>query len=745
MNNTVTEFEIDGMTCANCARHVTEAIQSVPGVKIAAVSLGDNKAVVRWTGSKNVPAVTQAIKDAGYDATEVTGHGDSPGHKNWQPGLMLGIVVTAFLMAGEWIFQIGVEPWFPWTAFALAGAVQVFAGAPFYRGAWRQLKSGSSNMDTLVALGSTTAFAYSAWALLSGAGGHLYFMEAAAIITLISLGHWLEARVSERASSALKSLLQLAPQTARRLDPARGQGREAADPVQEIPVSELRIGDEILLRPGDRIPVDGIITEGESAVDESTLTGESNPVEKKSGGELFAGTANLNGRLVIRVTATGEETALAHVIASVQRAQNSRANIQRLGDRVSGVFVPIVIAIAIGVGLWWGLAPDSAGRVHATLEHFLWNAHAPMGAAAGFIVAAAVLIIACPCAMGLATPIAVMAGANAAARRGILIRDGVALEKAGKISAIVFDKTGTLTSGKPKVAAVCELQRSRFTTQSLAAALARDSLHPISQAIAKLSAEKIPLEGWREIRGAGIEAIVQNTVGKVRLGSLPWLAENGIGASEGEHFIIEWSAHGATIVGLAAEKKLLALLAVLDTVKPNAENVVKQLLQQGLKIFLVTGDNSQTAAGIAAQVRIPSQNVLAEVRPQQKAEFVKKLQSDGQRVAFVGDGINDAPALSQADLGIAVSRASDIAREAADIVMLKSDIAGVPEALDLSRATLRTIKQNLFWAFFYNSLGVPLASLGFVSPVLCAAAMGASDLIVIGNALRLLRRKKPLA
>jgi Cu+-exporting ATPase len=368
-----------------------------------------------------------------------------------------------------------------------------------------------------------------------------------------------------------------------------------------------------------------------------------------------------------------------------------------------------------------------------------------MGAAAGFIVAAAVLIIACPCAMGLATPVAVMAGANAAARRGILIRDGVALEKAGKISTIVFDKTGTLTLGKPKVAAISEIQRSRFTTQSLAAALARDSLHPISQAIAKLSAEKIPLESWREIRGAGVEATFQNTVGKVRLGSLPWLAENGIDTSQSGQFIIEWSAHGATIVGLASEKKLLALLAVLDSVKPNAENVVKQLQQQGMKVFLVTGDNSRTAAGVAAQVHIPQQNVLAEMRPHQKAEFVKKLQSTGQRVAFVGDGINDAPALTQADLGIAVSRASDIAREAADIVMLKSDITGVPEALDLARATLRTIKQNLFWAFFYNSLGVPLASLGFVSPVLCAAAMGASDLIVIGNALRLLRRKKPLA
>jgi P-type Cu+ transporter len=409
---------------------------------------------------------------------------------------------------------------------------------------------------------------------------------------------------------------------------------------------------------------------------------------------------------------------------------------------VSGIFVPVVIVIAIAAGLWWGLAPASANAVHTALAHLLWHGHVPVGIAAGFIIAAAVLIIACPCAMGLATPVAIMAGANAAARRGILIRDGVALEKAGNISALVFDKTGTLTLGAPTVAAVCEFQRSRFATQSLAAALARDSSHPISQAIARLSGEKINLENWREVRGAGIEANVQHTVGKVRLGSLRWLRDNGIDALPAEQFILEWSAHGATIVGLAVEKNLLALLAVLDILKPDAAGVVKQLRSQGLKVYLVTGDNSQTAVSIAGQVGIAPGNVQAEVRPEQKAEFVKKLQAAGERVAFVGDGINDAPALTQADLGIAVSRASDIAREAADIILLKSEIAGVPEALDLAQATLRTIKQNLFWAFFYNAIGVPLASLGFISPIFCAAAMGASDLIVIGNALRLLNRQK---
>jgi Cu+-exporting ATPase len=732
------------MTCANCARHVAEAIQSVPEVHSASVSLEGKNAVVQWNNSGNIPAVVMAVQKAGYAAAEGSAGHLQP-HKDWQLGLWLGVFVTALLMAGEWIFRLDMARWFQWISFVLASAVQIYAGAPFYRGAWRQLKSGHSNMDTLVALGSTTAFGYSAWALLSGAGGHLYFLEAAAIITLISIGHAIEARVSERASSALKSLLRLAPQTTLIISNRNGVSSGSIH-YQEISVSDLRLDDEILLRPGDHVPVDGTVIEGESAVDESMLTGESAPVEKKPGdnraNELFAGTVNVNGRLIMRVTATGGKTALAKVIAAVQRAQTSRADIQRLGDRVSGIFVPVVIVIAITAGLWWGLAPKSANAIHAVLAHLLWHGHVPVGTAAGFIIAAAVLIIACPCAMGLATPVAIMAGANAAARRGILIRDGVALEKAGNISAVVFDKTGTLTMGSPQVAAVCEFQRSRFATQSLAAALARDSSHPISRAIAKLSGEKIDLENWHEVRGAGIEANVQQSVGKVRLGSLRWLRDSGIEASPSEQFILEWSAHGATIVGLAVEKNLLALLAVLDVLKPDAAAVVKQLRGQGLKVFLVTGDNSQTAASIAGQVGIAPGNVQAEVRPEQKAEFVKKLQSSGERVAFVGDGINDAPALTQANLGIAVSRASDIAREAADMVLLKPEIAGVPEALDLAQATLRTIKQNLFWAFFYNAIGVPLASLGFISPIFCAAAMGASDLIVIGNALRLLNRQK---
>jgi P-type Cu+ transporter len=763
---TTTELRVTGMTCNNCARKVTEAAQKIAGVHSVSVSVANERASVRWhsAGAKNIPEILAAIAKAGFAAKEIAPEksGEPVRQNRWQWNLILGLAVTAALMVGEWFFGLMMTDWFRWLSFATAGFVQIFCGAQFYRGAWRQIKVGQSNMDALVALGSTTAFGFSCWVLFRGVGGHIYFMEAAAIISLISFGHWIEARVSDKASGALKSLLNLAPQTARRLEydfGLRGQAKrdpafqfsltptilpKAQSPLRsagavqietEVPVSELKINDRIALRPGDCVPVDGIVLEGESAVDEAMLTGESIPNDKKSGSELFAGTVNLNGRLVMRVTATGEATALAHIIAAVQRAQTSCAGIQRLGDRISNVFVPVIVAIALAAGVFW--------FVHS-------------GAEKAFVIAAGVLIVACPCAMGLATPAAIMAAANAAARRGILIHDGVALEKAGKITAVIFDKTGTLTEGKPEVAAEQEFRIQNSEFRSLAAALARNSTHPISQAIANISAEQIELEDWQEIRGSGVATKAKMADGEwkmARLGSIRWLKEIGVDLAAGEKFISEWSAQGATIVGLASDKNLLGLFAVRDAVKPHAAKVVEQLHRQGLKIYLLTGDNAQTAASIAKQVGIAPKNVFAEVRPEQKAEFVKQLQardcdapaqsvgatpsSRGERVAFVGDGINDAPVLTQADLGIAVSRASDVAREAADIILLKSEIEAVPEALGLARATLRTIKQNLFWAFFYNALGVPLAACGVISPVFCAAAMGVSDLIVIGNALRL--------
>lgn len=762
-----TELRVEGMTCNNCARKVTEAAQAVSGVHSVGVSVAKQHASVRWDSAtaKNIPAVLAALTKAGYEAEEIsaaTADAQPSGQSRWDWNLVLGLSVTGGLMAGEWIFGLAMTPWFRWAAFMLASAVQVYCGSEFYRGAWRQLKAGQSNMDTLVALGSTTAYGFSCWVLFTGQGGHVFFMEAAAIISFISFGHWLEARVSDRAGGALRSLLELAPPTARRIQPSKPAIQGHADrplnlktlsfsksEVQNVPseieievsLAELNPGDRVVLRPGDRIPVDGTVLAGESAVDEAMLTGESIPADKKAGSKLFAGTVNLNGRLILKVSATGEATALAHVIAAVQRAQTSRADIQRLGDRISNVFVPVIVVVALAAGLWWGLAPDTANHVHHWLAQFLWHAHPPAGAAAGFIIAAAVLIVACPCAMGLATPAAIMASANAAARRGILIRDGVALEKAGKITAILFDKTGTLTLGKPEVVEVLAFGQEIAVAKAMAAALAKNSAHPISQAIANSSVGSVDLKDWKEIRGAGVEGKTSDSK-TVRLGSISWLRQSGVSLATGEKFVADWSAQGATLVGLAVGDELSGLFALRDRLKPDAAGVVGKLQTQGLKIYLVSGDNRQTTTSLARQAGISVENVLAESCPEQKAEFVKKLQAAGARVAFVGDGINDAPALTQADLGIAVSRASDIAREAADIILLKSEIEAVPEALNLARATLRTIKQNLFWAFFYNALGVPLAALGFISPVVCAAAMGVSDLIVIGNALRLLRRGK---
>jgi Cu+-exporting ATPase len=740
-----TTLAVTGMTCSGCARQVTEAIQGVRGVASALVSLEQKQASVRWAaGARAEPqAVIDAVGKAGFEAKVIKdpgGHHASHGHEKeglWSANALLGVLPTALLMAGEWLFRLGDAGWYRWLSFVLAAVVQFGPGRHFYRGSWNQLKTGSSNMDTLVALGSTTAFAYSAWAMLAGVGGHLYFMEAAAIITLISVGHWMEARVSAQASSSLKALMTLAPALARR--------RHADGTEQEVPVAELQLNDVMALRPGDRVPTDGEVVEGASAVDESMLTGESMPVEKTPGAKIYAGTVNQSGQLTARVTSTGEETALAHIIAAVARAQTSRAGIQRLGDRVSSVFVPIVVFIALATAAWWGLMPEEAHRVSGWLGQYLWPAHPPASAlAAAVVAAAAVLIVACPCAMGLATPVAIMAGSNAAARRGILIRDGVALEKAGAVTAVLFDKTGTLTVGKPEVAA-SELQRTGTASNNdellrLAATLASGSSHPLSLAISKLHPDRIALSEWSEVRGAGVQA-TRPTGQPARLGSLRWLAEFGVDLAASKAFVQKWSAEGATVLGLAEEKSLLLLIALKDTVKPGAAMVVQQLQHRGLGVHLVTGDIPVTASSFAKQAGIPAENVFAEVRPEQKAEFVKKLQQRGERVAFVGDGINDAPALEQADLGIAVSRASDVAREAADIILLRSEIDAVPESLGLARATLRTIKQNLFWAFFYNALGIPLAALGFMSPVLCAAAMGLSDLVVIGNALRLRKWK----
>lgn len=786
-------YRVDGMTCQNCVRHAREAAESVVGVSRATVDLGRGRMTLRWdeAAQRDASAVVAAVGKAGFRASRLPDAGQGAGTEKpvsaghgWRRNVLLGGVVTLVLMVAEWGLGWGHTRWFGWGAFGLALPVQVICGARFYRGAWAQMRRGASSMDTLVSLGSTAAFGLSVWVLLQGAGGHVYFMESAAIITLISLGHWLEALASERAAGAIRALVELAPTTARRL---------GADGVESsIAVAELLPGDRIVLGPGERVPTDGQVVEGGSAVDEAMLTGEAKLVEKGVGAKVFTGTSNLDGRLVVRVESTGESTVLAQIIGAVERAQNSRAGIQRMADAVSAVFVPVVILLAILTGLVWGLWPEQAASVHAWAGRFLWPMTLPETTVATAVMhATAVLIVACPCAMGLATPAAIMAGANAAALRGILIRDGVALEKAGKIDTVIFDKTGTLTVGGLRVGLVRdgrpEGERGE-TLESLVASVARGSRHPVAVALAEWGKgeahrgtepgvlvkplPRLPGLGglgvtpgesvgqgnalrrdlafvprrsgagvwmdWREYRGCGVEARRSGEESVVyRLGSLVWLEECGVedavsGAGEalGKGAVV-------TRVGLAAGRRLLGTFDLQDTLRAEAHSVVAALHRDGYDVYLLSGDGWLAAEAVAKDVGIPATHVMASVKPEEKAKAIERLQGEGRKVAFVGDGLNDGPALARADLGIAMSRATDVARESADVVLIRPGLERLREALGLAQATLRTIRQNLFWAFFYNAAAVPLAMLGFFAPVVCAAAMGLSDLLVIGNAMRL--------
>lgn len=748
-------FKVEGMNCQNCVRKVKEAISSVEKVEKVEVDLASATATVSCQIARPQMAaqIISALKNAGYAAEEIkpssaeTVEHASEEVSGWKTNIIIGVLVFIPLMIGEWFFKLHDSTWFRWFAFIGALVVQTVCGTRFYKGAWNQLRRFAANMDTLVSLGSSAAFGYSVYALFSNQP-HVYFMESVGIITLISIGHFLEARMTIKAEAALRELMNLAPAKARKLDSNKNE--------VEVSVNELKPGDLVVIKAGDHVPTDGIIVDGAVSIDESMVTGESLPVEKTNGSKVFAGTINQNGIAIIKVESTGEETALWRIIEFVKKAQESQANIQRLADKVSNVFVPIVIIIALASGLWWGLDYESAKKVHQFLSNFLWDVNIPQNSvAAAFIHVAAVLIIACPCAMGLATPAALMAGASVAARRGILIRDCQALEKTGKITSIVFDKTGTLTEGKLSVSTAVDVRSGKPPSDDvmrLVKKVAGVSNHPISRAIFNEIQKKTKnsndenhltpnsINNVTEIRGHGIEMRLTDDGGETiiiyRLGSFQWLESCGVKITDD---IKALNSNGGISVGFAKDKELIAYFLLEDMLKKGIGEVITDLEKKGFKVYMITGDNRNSARRIADKIGIKHENVFSEITPDKKAEIIMSLKSKGERVAFAGDGINDAPALQVADLGIAVSQASDIAREAADLILLKSDVHAIPEAISLAQATLRTIKQNLFWAFFYNAASVPIAALGFLSPIVCAAAMGFSDVVVIGNALRLNR------
>jgi Cu+-exporting ATPase len=607
-----------------------------------------------------------------------------------------------------------------WLGFALASVVQVVVGGRFYRGASGELRSGRAGMNMLVAVGSSAAYGYSLFGLVfSGHGA--YFMEAVEILTIIASGHALESYTSRKAQAAIEGLLRMAPETAIRLS---GAGRDIAE-EEIVPVSALRPGDRVLVRPGGRIPTDGEVIEGETSIDESMLTGESMPVVKSPGGAVYGGTVNGSGRVVVRIDRVGHETAIARIIETVRRAQSSKADIQQLADRVSGVFVPVVILIALTTFLGWG---GMAGAGWGT----------------GLIHATSVLIIACPCALGLATPAAIMAGVSVGARRGILIREAQALESSGRITAVVLDKTGTLTQGSPEVIDWVSFEGNDRDLLAVAAAIEGGAEHPLAEAIRRRArSEGIPLpeaSSFRSHAGAGIRGRVGDR--EVLVGVPRWLETEGVDVGKAAERIGRMEENGLTVVAVATGGRLLGMIGLADRLKPEAADSVARLRRLGLEIHLLTGDRPRTAEAIAKAVGIDSSRVLSEVLPAEKAEWVKRLQQAGHRVVMVGDGINDAPALTQADLGIALGSGADIAAQSADLVLMRSDLADVPRAIELARATFRKIKQNLFFAFVYNAAAIPLAALGYFGdygPLIASTAMGLSDVCVIGNALLLFR------
>jgi Cu+-exporting ATPase len=741
-------FPVGGMTCASCVARVEEALSSVPGVISASVNLASEKATVEYLEGTEPADMRRAVKDAGYElGPEVQALEDVTTAAQREIRVLRNRFIVAAILAAS-IMVLGFSPPFvgqPYLLWALATPVQFWAGLRFYRGAWGALKHKTSDMNTLIAVGTSVAYFYSLIAVIFPslfATGvlepHLYFDTSAMIITLILLGRFLEARARGQTSEALKKLIGMQPKTA--LVVREGEQRE-------ISVEDVRVGDLILVRPGERIPVDGIVRQGYSSVDESMITGESIPVEKKVGDEIIGATINKTGSFQLEATKVGKDTTLAHIVRMVEEAQGSKAPIQRLADVIASYFVPAVIGIAIVTFIIW---------------YFVGPAPALTFALLNFV---AVLIIACPCALGLATPTAIIVGTGKGAEHGILIRNGEALERAHQINTVLLDKTGTLTRGEPVLTDVVAAPfSSPEEVLRLAASAEHSSEHPLGEAVIKAALEKklelSPSSDFNAIPGQGVEASVEGK--KLFLGNLKFMKERGFSLNGLGQKTTDLLEEGKTVMFLGWDTQVAGIIALADTLKPGAREALQALHRMGIETAMLTGDNRRTAEAIAREAGID--RVLAEVLPEHKAGEVKKLQEEGKVVAMVGDGINDAPALAQADIGIAIGTGTDIAMETGDITLISGDLMGVVTGISLSKRTMRTIKQNLFWAFAYNTALIPVAAgvlylvfgktgvpsglhfilgeYGFLNPMLAAAAMAASSITVVSNSLRL-RRFKP--